>query len=360
MEPAAVRAVLARTPGLTVRHLDPLAETGLGLGPELVPALLARPLPHRTRAWLQAPRRCLIDSDLRSIEENRCQILCSLDPGFPSALAALPDAPATVYLRGDAAALARPVLAIAGAAVPSPAGTDVARAFAARLAQAGLGIATGLAEGIGSAAQAGAARTGGGCIAVAITGLDRIRSASSARLAAEAAAAGCVISPFPPGTPPQRYHFAIRHRLLAALSVGVLLIEADARGGALGVAARAQALRRPVFAVPGSIRDPHARACNLLIRGGATLVQEPAEILADLNLTDIQGLAAVRAAPDPGPPLDNKYEMLLDAAGFEPVDIDELALRTGWPVPVLTSMLLLLELQGRVAPQPGGRYCRLS
>jgi DNA processing protein len=119
-------------------------------------------------------------------------------------------------------------------------------------------------------------------------------------------------------------------------------------------------LRRPVFAVPGSIRDPRARACNQLIRDGATLVQHSCEILNDLNLQKIQNITEAATTRGEPPPLDNKYEMLLDAAGFEPVDIDVLALRTGWSGQAIASMLLLLELQGRVAPQPGGRYCRLS
>jgi DNA processing protein len=119
-------------------------------------------------------------------------------------------------------------------------------------------------------------------------------------------------------------------------------------------------LHRRVFAVPGSIRDPQSHACNQLIRDGATLVQHSSEILNDLSLQNIQNITELAMPCGEAPPLDNKYEMLLDAAGFEPVDIDILALRTGWSGHAVASMLLLLELQGRVALQPGGRYCRMS
>jgi DNA processing protein len=142
------------------------------------------------------------------------------------------------------------------------------------------------------------------------------------------------------------------------------VVETAPASGSWGTVAQARRLQRRVFAVPGSIRDPAARGCNQLIREGATLVQQSSEILQDLNLNDIQSVTPTpMAGSEPGPaspPLDNKYEMLLDAAGFEPVDIDVLVFRTGWSGHAVASMLLLLELQGRVAPQPGGRYCRLS
>ena len=116
---------------------------------------------------------------------------------------------------------------------------------------------------------------------------------------------------------------------------------------------------------PGPLRARLAGRRNPLIRGGAERVQHPCEILQDLGINDAYQRVTPLPKPRPrpcsaAPPLDNKYEMLLDAAGFEPVDIDVLAFRTGWSGHTVASMLLLLELQGRIAPQPGGRYCRLS
>jgi DNA processing protein len=362
MEPARLRAILARTPGLVAAHLNLATRDPTATDPvALVATLLAQPLPGRARAWLESPDERLIDADLRSIDKNGGQILCALDPGYPAALAALQAAPAALYVRGNPAVLARPALAIVGAPHASAAGIETTGRFAAELGRAGLNVCSGLAEGIDAAAQRGLLEAEVAGVAVCTAGLDHIHPARSAQLAAQVCERGCLISRFAPGTPPRRYHFPLRNRLLAALGgAGVLVVEAAAGSGALSVAAQARALQRRVFAVPGSIRDPHSRACNQLIRDGATLVQHSRELLEDLNLQDIQNITDSATAREGAPPLDNKYEMLLDAAGFEPVDIDILALRTGWSGHAVASMLLLLELQGRIAPQPGGRYCRLS
>ena len=369
MEPARLRAILARAPGLVASHLFACptgckAEAGL-LPQDLLPRLLRSPLPARTRAWLEGCDKDLIDSDLRWIEANECQILCCLDPDFPPALAQLQPAPATIYVSGSRRSVSAPQLAIVGSRQASAAGIDTAHRFAAELAQAGLTITSGLAVGIDTAAHEGALAAGGQTIAVCATGLDRVYPAHNASLAARIRAQGSLISVFAPGTGPRPHHFPIRNRLIGALGAGTLVVEAAADSGSLITARHARQLNRPVFAVPGSIRDPQARGCNQLIRAGATLVQRSCEILQDLHIIDINqciiGSPAVCLKPGSRPSLlDNKYEMLLDAAGFEPVDIDVLAFRTGWSGHTVTSMLLLLELQGRIAPQPGGRYCRLS
>jgi DNA processing protein len=365
MEPARLRAILARAPGLVARHLR-IATATPGTAPAVLsadslPALLAQRLPRRMKAWLEAPDHRLIDSDLRWIEANQAQILCCLDPGYPPALAGAEDSPAMLYVSGNASPLGRPALAIVGAPQASAAGVETAGRFAAQLARAGLSIVSGLAEGIDTAAHQGALAAAGRSIGVCTAGLDRIHPARSARLAAQIrGGGGSLVSLFAPGTLPRRYHFPLRNRLMAALAAAVLVVEAVDGSGALRLAAQARRLQRRVFAIPGSIRDPQSRACNQLIRDGATLVQQSNELLEDLNINNIQSVTEAGPAHDGSPPLDNKYEMLLDAAGFEPVDIDVLALRTGWSGHAVASMLLLLELQGRVAPQPGGRYCRLS
>jgi DNA processing protein len=362
MEPVRLRAILARAPGLVARHLNLATRASAAgvLSADILPGLLGQALPRGTRAWLESPDHGLIDSDLRSIVTNGDRILCCLDPGYPPALALSPAAPALLYVRGDPAALGLPALTIVGTPQASAAGIATADRFAAELGRAGLTLISGLAEGIDTAVQHGLLAANLAGVAVCTAGLDRIHPARSAQLAAQVCGHGCLVSLFAPGTPPRRYHFPLRNRLLASLAAGVLVVEAGAASGALSVAAQARALRRRVFAVPGSIRDPRSRACNQLIRDGATLVQHSGEILDDLNVQNIQNITEVATSRGEPPPLDNKYEMLLDAAGFEPVDIDILALRTGWSGHAVASMLLLLELQGRVAPQPGGRYCRMS
>jgi DNA processing protein len=159
--------------------------------------------------------------------------------------------------------------------------------------------------------------------------------------------------------------FARRNRIISGLASGTLVVEAGRESGSLITAALAQQQGRPVFAIPGSIRNPLARGCHTLIRAGARLVETPGEVLEELGISlEHQCVAsgtparAVRAGQ--AAPLDKAYEMLLDALGFEPVSINWLVERTGVPSATLSSMLLILELEGRVAPHSGGRYCRLS
>jgi DNA processing protein len=326
---------------------------------------LRLPLPARTRAWLQEPDNRLIDADLRWIEANEARILVSEEPDFPPQLARLASAPATLYVTGDARPLGAPALALVGSRQASAAGRDTAQRFARELTGAGLSVITGLGDGIEAAAQAGALAAAGRPIGVCVSGLDRIYPARQAGLAARIRSQGCLVSQFAPGTTLLRHHFPLRNRLISALGAGMLVVEAAAGCGSLWLAHQTRLLHKPLFALPGSIRDPLARGCNQLIREGATLVQESCEILYELGFHKINQEVARQVTPacEPGSgpsPLDNKYEMLLDAAGFEPVDIDVLAFRTGWSGHDVAAMLLLLELQGRIAPGPGGRYCRLS
>jgi DNA processing protein len=369
MEPVHLRAILARTPGLLARHVFACLTDGEAIGSplpcDLPVRLLGGVLPERARAWLIRPDERLIDSDLQWIHANAGQILSCADADFPPTLAQWAAAPAALYVRGPTAALRAQSLAMVGSRQATPAGVVTARGFAAELARSGLKIAAGLEEGIDTAAHEGVAAAGATSIGLCVGGLDRVPRARNARLVARLHAEGTLISVVAPGTPPRRHLFPIRSRLLGALSGGLLVAEAAAGSGALTSVAQARLLRRPVFAIPGSIRDPAARGCNQLIRTGAILVTQPGEILQEPGFNDKNQSFRQPVAPRPRPGtqpslLDNKYEMLLDAAGFEPVDIDVLAFRTGWSGHEVASMLLLLELQGRVAPQPGGRYCRLS
>jgi DNA processing protein len=167
----------------------------------------------------------------------------------------------------------------------------------------------------------------------------------------------------PTGTPPLRHHFPRRNRLISGLSVGTLVVEAALQSGSLITARLASEQGREVFAIPGSIHNPMARGCHRLIRQGAKLVETSDDIFSELGAL-LAGLSAgVRveapdAQEDSGPALDKDYEILLDALGFAPAGIDTLVARTGFATDVIASMLLILELDGRVAQQPGGLYCR--
>jgi len=294
-----------------------------------------------------------------------CSLLRPGDPRYPERLAAVPGCPDPLFVRGDPAVLALPQLAIVGSRQASPAGRDTAFEFAAELAVRGLAITSGLAAGIDAAAHRGALVARGVTIAVCGAGLDRIYPAEHASLAEAIVERGALVSEFPAGTPPLAQNFPQRNRLMSGLSLGVLVVEAAARSGSLITARHAGEQGREVLAVPGSIRNALARGCHRLIQEGAALVETPDDVLAAL------GLAQPAAARTPGfaggvdaensvARLDSGSEMLLNALGFEPADLDRLVERTGLPPQAVASKLQLLELEGRVESLAGGRFSRTS
>ncbi len=284
------------------------------------------------------------------------------DPRFPAQLATVRGCPDELFVRGDPAVLALPQLAIVGSRAASPAGRETAFDFAAALALRGLAITSGLAAGIDAAAHRGALAAGGVTIAVCGTGLDRVYPAEHAGLAAEIARRGALVSEFPPGTPPLAENFPQRNRLMSGLSRGVLVIEAAARSGSLITARHAGEQGRDVLAVPGSIHNALARGCHRLIKDGAALVETPDDVIAALQFQGfLPANCASRdaaAAENSGARLDSDAEILLNALGFEPADLDRLVERTGLPPPAVVSKLQLLELEGRVESLAGGRYSR--
>jgi DNA processing protein len=259
----------------------------------------------------------------------------------------------------------QPQLAIVGSRNPSAAGRSTAREFAAFFARVGLTVTSGLALGIDAAAHEGALLGGGSTVAVCGAGLDVIYPRQNAVLAAQIRARGALVSEFPPRTPALRQHFPRRNRIISGLSLGTLVVEAARGSGSLITARLAAEQGREVFAIPGSIHNPLSRGCHHLIREGAKLVEEGADVLSELKIMLETEVASppheASASTDTvTPALDKQYKMLLDALGFEPASIDSLIERTGLAGESIASMLLILELEGRVAPEYGGRYCRLS
>ncbi|MGQ0384701.1 MAG: DNA-processing protein DprA [Gammaproteobacteria bacterium] len=284
------------------------------------------------------------------------------DPRYPRQLCAVPHAPDPLHVLGDPAVLSLPQLAIVGSRSASAAGRETAFAFAAELAGSGLAITSGLATGIDAAAHRGALAAGGVTVAVCGTGLDRIYPAEHAGLAAEIAACGALVSEFEDGTPPLPENFPRRNRILSGLARGVLVVEAAARSGSLITARLAGEQGRDVLAVPGSIHNALARGCHRLIQDGAALVETPADVLAVLGLQHgPAAVSAARAAVDAeysAARLDSGAEMLLNALGFEPADLDQLVERTGLAAREVVSKLQMLELEGRVESLAGGRFSR--
>ncbi len=357
MDAVAVRAVLARAPALNVRRLRALLAVG-GLERALETEVVAQvDMAPATRAYLTSPDPAALQADMRWIEHSGVELILIGEPGYPPQLERIPGAPPVLFVLGCAAALHEPQVAMVGARNPTPGGRSTALDFATELARAGLTITSGLAVGIDAASHEGALLAGGRTVAVCGTGLDEIYPRQHAALARRILERGALVSEFPPRSPPRRGNFPRRNRLISGLAAGTLVVEAALQSGSLQTARFASRQGRKVFAIPGSIRNPLAQGCHELIRNGAELVHRPAQILSALKFSLIgEGLASDKRAVGGGGPLDNEYEMLLDALALEPVTVDLLAERLGIASASVASMLLILELEGRVAPHPGGRY----
>jgi DNA processing protein len=339
-------------PATDLLRQSPATLGALGLGQAAVAALRSPDLAGIAAdlAWLDgAPQRSLLTWN------------CF---GYPPLLAGIADAPLVLYVAGEVTSLSLPQLAIVGSRNPTGLGRDTAQQFAQQLSRAGMVVTSGLALGIDAAAHRGALSAGAPTVAVVGRGLDAVYPAENAGLAREiVAAGGALVSDLPIGTPPLRHHFPRRNRILSGLATGTLVVEAALRSGSLITARLAGEQGREVFAIPGSIHNPLARGCHRLLRQGATLVEEVADIFSEIEPIVVQmaGNTIESAANMPassGPALDKEYEILLDALGFEPAGLDVLVVRTGLAAGAVASMLLILELDGRVQQQPGGRYSR--
>jgi DNA processing protein len=357
--PVAPRRRLLATTGDAVHAVrDRGAWQDCGLTPAQT-AILHRPpgeLLGHLADWLGAPGHAVI--------------ACT-DPDFPPALAAAASPPLALFVAGDSTLLWRPSVAVVGSRGATPGGRQHAAEFAQAFARAGLVVGSGMAAGIDAAAHAAVLASDGATFAVLGTGPDVAYPPSHAALHRELAARGALVSEHAPGVGPRREHFPSRNRLLAALCLGTVVIEAAQRSGALITARLAAEAGREVFALPGSVRNPLTRGCHRLIRDGATLVESPAEVIEALSTAALREVDRARsqlglplaAGPPTGanasPAPDADHDILWRALGFDPTDMDELAERTGLTLPELSPMLLAMELDGRVARQHG-RYVRLG
>jgi DNA processing protein len=288
-------------------------------------------------------------------------ILLFDDARYPERLRQTPGAPLLLFVHGDPDWLAMPQLAIVGSRSATPQGALNARSFAEALAARGITIASGLALGIDGAAHEGALAAKGGTVAVCATGLDRVYPARHQALARQIAAEGALVSEFPIGTVPQQGFFPRRNRVISALSLGVLVVEAARESGSLITARFAMEQGREVFAIPGSIHNPQARGCHALIRQGAKLVESVDDILEELAPQLVGHLRDAPAVPDAeanggGEALTPEADALLAVLGDEALEFDTLLARSGASVATLSAQLLTLELSGRVVQGADGRY----
>lgn len=322
-------------------------------------------------AKLLAPDLVQIEQDLEWCDHAAHHVIAWHSPDYPSLLRRVENPPPVLFVMGNIDLLWHPQIAVVGSRHPSAGGRDTARQFARAFAEAGWCVTSGLAEGIDTSAHRGAmdARTDGEIgktIAVVATGLDLAYPKKNAELMQHIARQGAVVSEHPPGTPALKAHFPSRNRIIVGLSLGCLVVEAAMRSGALISARLAAETGREVFAIPGSIHNPMVRGCHQLIRQGAALIEEPAELMEVLRPVAIELAEALRGRLNqeelqsllPTQRLiKTDHKPIWEALGHDGVSLDALVQRTGLTTPELSSMLLLMELEGNITVSDG-RYTR--
>jgi DNA processing protein len=316
---------------------------------------LSRVVPDRVAAAVlaDAPHEALAGVGVW-LEDAANHIVTLADEAYPQALLQMPDPPPLLYVKGRTDLLNQTALAIVGSRNATQQGRAHAEAFARALSDSGITIVSGLALGIDAAAHRGGLAGASSSIAVVGTGLDIVYPARNRELAHELARTGAIVSEFALGTPPAAANFPRRNRIISGLARGCLVVEAALSSGSLITARLANEQGREVFAIPGSIHSPLAKGCHVLIKQGAKLVDSAEDILEELNLS-------ATAAPRTGERVvaSAGVEHALDQLGFDPCDIDTLAMRSGRRIDELAALLTQLEIEGVVEALPGGLYQRI-
>lgn len=302
-------------------------------------------------AFARGPDRELLDAALRWVREGGDRhILCVADPLYPSALLQLHAPPPVLYACGRLELLAAPAFAIVGSRNATAQGLRDAEGFAKAISREAVAIVSGLAIGIDAAAHRGGLAEAGSSIAVLGNGPDVVYPAGNRALASALAASGCLLSEFPPGTPPLGRNFPRRNRLISGMSKGVLVVEAGLPSGSLTTAQLAIEQGRDVFAIPGSIHSPLSKGCHRLIQEGAKLVQTADDVLVELGWSGSQRQCGDRA------PEASASDPVLQALGFASATLDQIAARTGLDAASLAARMSRLELEGRVVALAGGTF----
>ncbi|MGZ5099533.1 MAG: DNA-processing protein DprA [Usitatibacter sp.] len=300
------------------------------------------------------PDPMLLERTMRWLEEPSHRLLTLADAAYPQLLLTISDPPTVLYAQGKVEFLNHTTLAIVGSRNATPLGERDAHAFARAISDAGICIASGLALGIDSAAHRGGLAGRASSIAVMGTGPDLIYPSRNRDLAHALADSGCLVSEFALGTRSVGGNFPRRNRLISGLSRGVLVVEAAPRSGSLITARFALEQGRDIFAIPGSIHSPLSKGCHELIKQGAKLVESAGDVLDELAGFKRE-VADGEAKPFAQPP-----NLLLEAMGFAPVTLDQIAQRTGLGAAALSAQMSQLEIEGRVSVLAGGWFQRVE
>ncbi|MFO1434931.1 MAG: DNA-processing protein DprA [Gammaproteobacteria bacterium] len=303
-------------------------------------------------AWLNAPNRWLV---------------CLDDMRYPPQLREIAAAPPLLFVEGDLQCLRQPQVAIVGSRNDSRSGTEFDFELAHELASRGIVVTSGLAHGIDAQAHRGCLAAGRSTVAVMGAGAENIYPRAHRELAAEIVSNGALVTEFSIDSDLRPENFPRRNRIISGLSLGVVVVEAAQASGSLITARLALEQGREVFAVPGSIRNPLVRGCHELIKQGAKLTESADDVLEEFPQSL---LATCNNARDPKPDAEQtrshpgelaaEQALTLRSMGYDPVSIDTLVRRTGLTASALSSILLELEINGRVAPHAGGMFTRMG
>jgi DNA processing protein len=324
-------------------------------------------LTKKTMDGLLDPKWELIEQDLAWLQKPNHHFITIQDDLYPPLLKEIPDPPLALYICGDPQILANPQLAMVGSRSPSHTGLDNAYDFAKFLAQARLSITSGFAIGIDAESHKGALNGDGKTIAVMGTGLDKLYPAQNKALAKHILQqGGALVSEYPINTPVKAENFPRRNRIISGLCIGTLVVEATIRSGSLITARLATEQGREVFAIPGSIHNPLARGCHTLIRQGAKLIETAQDILEELGPLAFTTMNKTnneynkeKTVTNEQKKLDSEYQKLLQYIEYEATPVDILVERSGFSASNVSSMLLILELEGHIKSTPGG-YIKLN
>lgn len=293
-----------------------------------------------------------LDAELERLERYRIKVLTWNDHAFPAKLKEIYDVPPLLYIRGTLAPDDEWAIAVVGTRRATIYGREVTERIVADLVQSRITIVSGLARGIDSVAHRTALEAGGRTIAIFACGLDLVYPAENVKLAQAIVEQGALVSDYPLGARPKAENFPRRNRVMAGLSLGVLITEADESSGALITANLALEQNREVFAVPGSILSPASRGTNRLIQDGAKLVRDAQDILEELNLTMIPRQLEMRELV----PANETESLLLRYLSHEPTHIDEVCRHSRLPIATVSSTMAMMELKGMIRQLGGMNY----
>jgi DNA processing protein len=315
--------------------------------------LLAAGLDQKSIFALITARKTLSpDAELESFSHSDIKPITWDEPAYPRLLRQIDDPPPVLYVRGTLTDADAWAVGLVGTRRATVYGREVAEMLAGDLARNNITVVSGMARGIDAYSHQAAINAGGRTVAVLGCGVDVIYPPEHRKLAQQIVEHGALVSDYPPGTPPDALNFPPRNRIISGLSLGVVIVEADEKSGALITGEFALDQGREVFAVPGNIFNRSSRGTNMLIQRGAKMVLATSDVLEELNLSMVAGHVAAQAIV----PESDVERQVIAKLSHEPTPTDELVHTLNLPADVVASTLALMELKGMVRQATGTSY----